>query len=221
MSLEVNSRVISQIMDLKTSVPGVTRKEEIKTGFGSIAEYSKYLRGKYSYMNSGKTSMQGVPVTVSVSAAFLMKCKDNPEKAAFLEENLSAIPECMKRSVAFTSMLPGSPVMTFASISFDDNGNITMMSGCTNDPDGKIAEENAKRRAAEKRAEKKKSEERKKDKEVKQEHIEKHYGEMISDDNNEPEVSVIGRDMREITDQFLEKWGAGEISGTIGLDLKA
>lgn len=29
MSLEVNSRVISQIMDLKTSVPGVTRKEEI------------------------------------------------------------------------------------------------------------------------------------------------------------------------------------------------
>lgn len=28
----------------------------------------------------------------------------------------------MKRSVAFTSMLPGSPVMTFASISFDDNG---------------------------------------------------------------------------------------------------
>jgi hypothetical protein len=33
--------------------------------------------------------------------------------------------------------------------------------------------------------------------------------------------SVIGRDMREITDQFLEKWGAGEISGTIGLDLKA
>ena len=221
MSLEVNSRVISQIMDLKTSVPGVTRKEEIKTGFDSIAEYTKHLQGKYSYMSSGKTSMQGVPVTVSVSEAFLRKCKDNPEKAAFLEENLSAIPECMKRSVAFTSMLPGSPVMTFASISFDDNGNITMISGCTNDPDGKIAEENAKRRAAEKRAEKKKSEERRKDKEIKQEQIEKHYGEMTLDDNNEPAVSVIGRDMREITDQLLEKWGAGEISGTIGLDLKA
>lgn len=221
MSLEVNSRVISQIMDLKTSVPGVTRKEEIKTGFGSIAEYSKYLRGKYSYMNSGKTSMQGVPVTVSVSAAFLMKCKDNPEKAAFLEENLSAIPECMKRSVAFTSMMPGSPVMTFASISFDDNGNITMMSGCTNDPDGKIAEENAKRRVAEERAEKKKSEERRKDKEVKQEHIEKQRAEMISADSNGLVFSVIGTDMKEITDHLLDKWGAGEISGTIGLDLKA
>ena len=108
--------------------------------------------------------MQGVPVTVSVSEAFLIKCKDDPEKAAFLEENLSAIPECMKRSVAFTSMMPGNPVMTFASISFDDNGNITMISGCTNDPDGKIAEENAKRRAAEERASKKKSDERRKDK---------------------------------------------------------
>ena len=30
MSLEVNSRVISQIIDLKTSVPGVTRKESRK-----------------------------------------------------------------------------------------------------------------------------------------------------------------------------------------------
>ena len=36
MSMEINntnSGVTSQIMDLKTSTPGVTRKEEIKTGF--------------------------------------------------------------------------------------------------------------------------------------------------------------------------------------------
>ena len=38
MSLEVNSSVISQIMDLRTSVPGATRKEEIKTEFDSLAE---------------------------------------------------------------------------------------------------------------------------------------------------------------------------------------
>ena len=179
------------------------------------------MQGKYYYMNSGKTSMQGVPVTVSVSEAFLIKCKDDPEKAAFLEENLSAIPECMKRSVAFTSMMPGNPVMTFASISFDDNGNITMISGCTNDPDGKIAEENAKRRAAEERASKKKSDERRKDKKREQEQIENHRAEMILADSNEPAVSVIGRDMKEITDHLLDKWVAGEISGTIGFDLKA
>ena len=33
----------------------------------------------------------------------------------------------------------------------DENGNITMMGGCTNDPDGKIAKENAERKAEEER----------------------------------------------------------------------
>ena len=91
----VNSGVTSQIMDLKTSKPGVTRKEEIKTGFKITNDYSMYLQEKYSYMNTGTTSMQGVPVTVSVSGAFLKICMDNPEKAAYLEENLAAIPECI------------------------------------------------------------------------------------------------------------------------------
>lgn len=154
MSMEINSTnsgVTSQIMDLKTSTPGVTRKEEIKTGFKNTNDYSKYLQEKYSYMNTGKTSMQGVPVTVSVSGAFLKKCMDNPEKAAYLEENLAAIPECIKRSVEYTKTMPGNPVMTYCNVSFDENGNITMTSGCTNDPDGKIARENAQRKAQEKR----------------------------------------------------------------------
>lgn len=61
MSMEINSTnsgVTSQIMDLKTSTPGVTRKEEIKTGFKNTNDYSNYLQEKYSYMNTGKTSMQ-------------------------------------------------------------------------------------------------------------------------------------------------------------------
>ena len=120
MSMEINSTnsgVTSQIMDLKTSTPGVTRKEEIKTGFKNTNDYSKYLQEKYSYMNTGSTSMQGVPVTVNVSGAFLKKCMDNPEKAAYLEENLAAIPECIKRSVEYTKTMPGSPVMTYFSVS--------------------------------------------------------------------------------------------------------
>ena len=61
MSMEINSTnsgVTSQIMDLKTSTPGVTRKEKIKTGFKNTNDYSKYLQEKYSYMNTGKTSIQ-------------------------------------------------------------------------------------------------------------------------------------------------------------------
>ncbi len=39
--------------------------------------------------------MQGVPKTVSVSGAFLKKCMNDPEKAAYLEENLAVIPDCV------------------------------------------------------------------------------------------------------------------------------
>lgn len=52
MSMEITSTV-----ELKTSKPGVTRTEQIKTGYSSVNDYLKYLQGKYSYMNTGTTSM--------------------------------------------------------------------------------------------------------------------------------------------------------------------
>ena len=95
MSIEIGN-VRAQVMELKTDKPGVRRREEIKTGFANVNDYSRYLQEKYSYMNAGKYSMHGVPVNVSVSPAFLAKCNADPEKAAFLEENLAAIPNCIK-----------------------------------------------------------------------------------------------------------------------------
>ena len=56
------SGVTSQIMELKTSTPYVTRHEEIKTGFKNINDYSKYLQEKYPEMNTGTKNMYGVPV---------------------------------------------------------------------------------------------------------------------------------------------------------------
>ncbi len=43
MLMEISGGVTSQVMELKTSMPGVTRKEEIKTGFKNVDDYSKYL----------------------------------------------------------------------------------------------------------------------------------------------------------------------------------
>ncbi len=140
-------------MELKTPTPGVTRTERIKTGFGTVSEYTKYLQGKYSYVNTGKVFMQGIPTTVSVSGAFLKKCMKDPEKAKYLEENLAAIPDCVKSLANFTKTMPGSPVCTYAAYVIGDDGNITFMGGCTNDSDGKIKRENAQRRAKEKKAE--------------------------------------------------------------------
>ena len=224
MSMEINntnSGVISQIMELKTATPGVTRKEEIKTGFKNINDYSKYLQEKYSYMNSGTTSMQGVPVTVSVSGAFLKKCMDNPEKAAFLEENLSAIPNCIKRSVEYTKTMPGNPVMTYCNVLFDDNGNITMMSGCTNDPDGKIARENAQRKAEERRVAEEKAAKKRAEREKAEDKLaEKRAEKTIA--SKEYTVTFTGSSVESITQIMTERMMSSNASAPMasGFDFK-
>ena len=126
-----------------------------KMASGSIADYTKYLQTKFSYFNSS-TTMSGIPTTISVSPAFVEKCAKDPEKAAYLEENLAAIPSSVKSLCSSVQQAPGSPVVTYAAYQIDDNGNITMISGSTNDPDGKIARENAEKKSKEQQEAKKK-----------------------------------------------------------------
>ena len=141
-----DGNVTTSTVELKTSRPGVTKTEQIKTGYSNVNDYSKYLQGKYHYMNIGLTSMQGIPTTVSVSSAFLQKCMNDPEKAKYLEENLAAIPDCTKDTI---NGCLGT--VTNQSYMIDANGNIIETASCTNDPDGKIAKENAERKAKENR----------------------------------------------------------------------
>ena len=70
-----------------------------------------------------------------------------PGKSKIFGKNLSANPDSVKSLCNSVKMAPGSPVVTYAAYKIDDNGNISMMSGSTNDSDGKIARENAERRA--------------------------------------------------------------------------
>ena len=224
MSMEITG-VTSQVMDLKTSTPGVTRKEEIKTGFKDVSDYTKYLQGKYDYMNSGKTSMQGIPVTVNVSPAFLQKCKNDPDKAAFLEENLAAIPDCIKMGVNYFRNL--GLVMTYESVMIDENGNITMMGGCTNDPDGKIAKENAERKVEEERKAKAKIEKRRAEERAEEKKAEKRRAEkkeaIEGAGSEETTISVIGTDVREMTQQLIQNMsiGTGNEGSIASFDLKA
>ena len=154
-------------VELKTSRPGVTKTEQIKTGYSNVNDYSKYLQGKYHYMNTGMTSMQGVPTTVSVSSAFLQKCMNDPEKAKYLEENLAAIPDCAKSAV-------NGCLGTLTNLSYkvDENGNISVAISGTNDPDGKIAKENAERKAKENREKEEKVKEKRAAKKAEEEKFE-------------------------------------------------
>ena len=212
--------VTTSTVELKTSTGG-TKTEQIKTGYSNVNDYSKYLQGKYSYMNSGTTSMQGVPTTVSVSGAFLKKCMNDPEKAKYLEENLAAIPDSVKSLCNSVKMAPGSPVVTYATYKIDDNGNISMMSGSTNDPDGKIARENAERKAKEKKAAEEKAAERRKEKKAEEEKTAERRAERKERMEGTFTVSATGTDIKSVTQNIV-----AAVSGTSSLtggsfDIKA
>lgn len=220
--------IITSTVELKTSTPGKTKTEQIKTGYSNVKDYSQYLQEKYAYMNTGTTSMQGVPTTVSVSSAFLKKCMNDPEKAKYLEENLAAIPDCVKSLTNYTKMMPGSPVVTYAAYQIDGNGNISMMSGCTNDPDGRIARENAERKAKEQkekqeRLEKKRAEQKEQEKRLAQMRAER---KAESEALQSREVTVVGNDVRDMTEKSIQAVSNPNtphisVSGTVGVDIKA
>lgn len=201
------SNVTTSTVELKTSTGG-TKTEQIKTGYSNVNDYSKYLQEKYSYMNTGTTSMQGVPTTVSVSSAFLKKCMNDPEKAKYLEENLAAIPDSVKSLCNSVKMAPGSPVVTYATYKIDDNGNISMMSGSTNDPDGKIARENAERKAQEKKAAEEKAAKRRAEKKAEEEkaaerRAEKKAAEEARTETGDFTVSATGTDIKAVTQKVI------------------
>lgn len=220
------SNVTTSTVELKTSTAGVTKTEQIKTGYSNVNNYSKYLQGKYSYMNTGKISMQGVPTTVSVSSAFLQKCMNDPEKAKYLEENLAAIPDCVKSLNNYVKMAPGSPVVTYATYKIDENGNISIMSGSTNDPDGKIAKENAERKAqekkaAEEKAAKKRAEKKAAEEKAAEERAEKRAAEEVRIESGEYTISATGTDVKAVTQSVVSAALGASAPMGVSFDVKA
>ena len=219
------SNVTTSTVELKTSTAGVTKTEQIKTGYSNVNDYSKYLQGKYSYMNTGTISMQGVPTTVSVSSAFLQKCMNDPEKAKYLEENLAAIPDCVKSAV---NGCLGT--LTNLSYKIDADGNITITGSGTNDPDGKIAKENAERKAKENREKEEKIKERRAAKRAEEEKLEaksaekraeKRAAEEVRIESGEYTISATGTDVKAVTQSVIS--AALGTSGPMGVsfDVKA
>ena len=224
--------VTTSTVELKTPTGG-TKTEQIKTGYSNVNDYSKYLQGKYSYMNSGTTSMQGVPTTVSVSGAFLKKCMNDPEKAKYLEENLAAIPDSVKSLCNSVKMAPGSPVVTYATYKIDDNGNISMMSGSTNDPDGKIAKENAERKAKEKKEQEEKAAKRREEKQAEEEKAAERRAERSAARKEQIEkltegreegaftVSATGTNVKSVTQSIISKISGTSAPTGASFDIKA
>ena len=215
-----DSNVTTSTVELKTSTGG-TKTEQIKTGYSNVNDYSKYLQGKYSYMNTGTTSMQGVPTTVSVSSAFLKKCMNDPEKAKYLEENLAALPDCASYAVSHAQ-----GTLTSISYEIDANGNITGITSGTNDPDGKIARENAERKAKEKKAAEEKAAERRKEKKAEEEkaaerRAEKKAAEEAKTETGEYTISATGTDIKSVTEKVIAAMSGTSAPTGASFDIKA
>ena len=215
-----DSNVTTSTVELKTSTGG-TKTEQIKTGYSNVNDYSKYLQGKYSYMNAGTTSMQGVPTTVSVSSAFLKKCMNDPEKAKYLEENLAALPDCASYAVSHAQ-----GTLTSISYEIDANGNITGITSGTNDPDGKIARENAERKAKEKKAAEEKAAERRKEKKAEEEkaaerRAEKKAAEEAKTETGEYTISATGTDIKSVTEKVIAAMSGTSAPTGASFDIKA
>lgn len=212
-----DSNVTTSTVELKTSTAGVTKTEQIKTGYSNVNDYSKYLQSKYSYMNTGTTSMQGVPTTVSVSSAFLKKCMNDPEKAKYLEENLAAIPDCVKSAV---NGCLGT--LTNLSYQIDANGNITITGSGTNAPDGKIAKENAERKLKEKKETEEKAEKKRAEQKAKEEKL----AEQRAKKAHQYSVKTEGTNVVEVTKKVVNSITSSEKGMPLensysGFDVKA
>lgn len=213
----------------KAKTDGKTTAEN--KAYRNVAEYTKALQDRFNYMNTGTTSMQGVPTTVSVSGAFLRKCMNDPEKAKYLEENLAAIPDCVKSLVNYTKTMPGSPVCTYATYMIGDDGNITCMSGCTNDPDGKIARENAEKKAREKKAQEEKWAEKKAQEEdaskrrAEKSAARKVQAEKLSESRKRDAETftrtAVGMDVKTVTQSIIRTFSGVSASAVASFDVKS
>ena len=163
----------------ETAAAGKSKSNTSSSGVKAmdVDEYMSALSKKYSYF--GRTAkIANVPTSVHVSPAYLRKCADDPEKREELEKSLDSIGAFVPIGAQRTRMLPGNPVMTHYDCMIDSNGNMTVISGCTNDPkakgewekaeksgkkekagEAKPAERRAKKRAEERRREEAKEKE--------------------------------------------------------------
>ena len=72
-----DGNVTTSTVELKTSRPSVTKTEQIKTGYSNVNDYSKYLQGKYHYMNTGlKETLMRIIHSKSLFYWFILKVFD-------------------------------------------------------------------------------------------------------------------------------------------------
>ena len=123
MSMEINSNVTSQIMDLKTSAKGVSRKNDKATN--NVEEYYEKLCKKFPQITfntkGGVMPGNANKVVVNMSPECLKKMANDPEFAKEVEWNLSG--EVAAHSFLYSSARRDGVELGGPTVTYDANGN--------------------------------------------------------------------------------------------------
>ena len=120
MAMEINSNLTSQIMDIKSSTHGVTRKNDKATN--NVEEYYEKLCKKFPQIsfNTGGTCTAN-KVVVNISPECLKKMANDPEFAKEVEWNLSG--EVAAHSFLYSSARRDGVELGGPTVTYDANGN--------------------------------------------------------------------------------------------------
>ena len=151
---------------------------------------------------------------------------NDPEKAKYLEENLAALPDCASYAVSHAQ-----GTLTSISYQIDANGNITGILSGTNDPDGKIAKENAERKAKEKKEQEEKAAKRREEKKAEEEKAAERRAEKnaarkkqiegMAEGEKEFTVSATGTDIKAVTQKVIAASVGTTVPEVASFDIKA
>ena len=131
------------------------------------------------------------------------------------------MPDCASYAVSHAQ-----GTLTSISYEIDANGNITGITSGTNDPDGKIARENAERKAKEKKAAEEKAAERRKEKKAEEEkaaerRAEKKAAEEAKTETGEYTISATGTDIKSVTEKVIAAMSGTSAPTGASFDIKA
>lgn len=158
----------------ETKESAETQAENTKSSAkNKVSDYYSYLSKNYDCVKNGN---------VAISGSFLRQCANDPEKAKYLEENLSLYNELHEQgyeNAKRNAAKIGARLVSYSeSWSIDSTGNITMMTSTTVTTDTgtkswKEIREEQEERLKEKKEEAKMAEKSKEQKEEKRERLEK------------------------------------------------
>lgn len=200
MSMEITNNYNSYAANY---VSTVTKESESKT-YSNTKEYKNYLTEKYDCLTSKDYS-------VAINSSFLGEAAGDEKKAKWLEYNLSLIPETVEKTKAMVEAR-GSQILSYnITINGYDSMKAELCTKSEADPGTEKAREELKERIEKKREEKKAEEKKKEEKAAEEARTEK-------DDFT---VSVIGTDIKAVSQNIIKAASGSTEVPTTSFDLKA